>query len=521
MATAMTRPLGLALAIGAAMAAALVLALTLGTLGAVFHRAGGTGGFVPADWQALRFTVAQAGISALLSLMLAVPAARALARRRFRGRKLLITLLGAPFILPVIVAVMGILAVFGRSGLLNDGLALAGFQRISIFGFSGVVLAHVFFNLPLAIRLILHGWQDIPAERFRLAESLAFHRTDITRHLERPMLRSRAPGILVTVFLICLTSFAVALTLGGGPRATTVELAIYQAFRHDFDLGRAASLASLQFAICALAAFLGARFTWQSGIGTGLDQPIIRRDAESFVARAFDGAVLVLTSLFLLAPLTAILFAGLPQLTSLPLPVWQAALRSLAVAIAAMSATIALALPLALASAFRSSGRAADIIASLPLASSSLIIGTGLFLTFQPFLRPSDIALPVTVAVNTAMALPFAYRALAPAAREVEADYGRLAESLGLGGAARLKHLTLPRLARPLGFAAGLTAALSMGDLGVVILFADDRSATLPLQIYRLMGAYRMEDAAGAAALLLAMSLGLFWLFDRKGREDA
>ncbi len=51
-----------------------------------------------------------------------MPVARALARRRFRGRGLLVTLLGAPFILPVIVAVLGLIAIFGRNGALNGGL---------------------------------------------------------------------------------------------------------------------------------------------------------------------------------------------------------------------------------------------------------------------------------------------------------------------------------------------------------------------------------------------------------------
>ena len=72
------------------------------------------------------------------------------------------------------------------------------------------------------------------------------------------MLRELAPGAFLLVFLICLTSFAVALALGGGPRATTVELAIYQAFRFDFDMGRAAALALLQFALCLGAGVAGA-----------------------------------------------------------------------------------------------------------------------------------------------------------------------------------------------------------------------------------------------------------------------
>ena len=157
----------------------------------------------------------------------------------------------------------------------------------------------------------------------------------------------------------------------------------------------------------------------------------------------------------------------------------------------------------------------------LPLATSALVVGTGLFLILRPVASPGALALPVTALVNAVTALPFCLRALIPAARRVEADYARLADSLGMTGLARLRYLTLPRMRRPLGFAAGLTAALSMGDLGVITLFADPERATLPLQMYRLMSAYRLADAAGAALLLMGLSFGLFWIFDRGGRADA
>src|SRR5690606_11840395 len=123
--------------------------------------------------------------------------------------------------------------------------------------------------------------------------------------------------------------------------------------------------------------------------------------------------------------------------------------------------------------------------------------------------------------VNALLALPFAYRLLAPGARALQADYARLADSLGLQGVARLRLLTLPRLARPLGFGAGLTAALSMGDLGVIALFAGESQATLPLVIQRLSGAYRMDEAAAASLLLVTASLALFWILDRRGRHAA
>ena len=79
-------------------------------------------------------------------------------------------------------------------------------------------------------------------------------------------------------------------------------------------------------------------------------------------------------------------------------------------------------------------------------------------------------------------------------------------------------HVVYPRTRRALGFAAGIAAALSMGDLGVIALFADPTVETLPLLLYRLMGAYRMDQAAAVALVLVTLSLAIFWAFDRGGR---
>ena len=492
--------------------------LILGTLAVVGFAAGGLSGLGPWDWRALWFTIWQAALSATLSAAFAIPVARALARRRFPGRQALILLLGAPFLLPVIVAVMGLIAVFGRSGWLNEALALLGLPRQSVYGWHGVVLAHVFFNLPLATRLILQGWQAIPAERFRLAESLGFAPRDTARHLERPMLREVLPGIWLAVFLVCLTSFAVALTLGGGPRATTVELAIYQAFRVDLDMGRAATLALVQVALSLAAMALAAMVAVPAGFGTGLD---LRRDlsglAPGRAARLGDGLAIVLAAGFLILPMLAVILSGLPRIAALDPATWAATGRSLVMALS--SATLMLVMGLALALAATGRGRALiEGAGMLPIVASPLVLGTGLFLIFRGRVAPEDLALPVTVGVNAVMALPFGLRALIPAARAVEADYGRLSASLDLHGWARLRLLVLPRMAPALGFAGGLAAALALGDLGVIALFASERTATLPLRLYQLMGSYRMADAAAASVLLMALGFALFWAFDACGR---
>ena len=474
-------------------------------------------GLGPSDWAAVRFTVVQAALSAAFSVAFAVPVARALARRRFAGRRILIALLGAPFILPVIVAVLGLLAVFGRSGWISEALGWIGLPPLQIYGLHGVVLAHVFFNLPLATRLILQGWQEIPAERFRLAAQLGAGPRAMWQLLEWPMLRRIAPSVLAVIFAICLTSFAVALTLGGGPKATTIELAIYQAFRFDFDLGRAAMMSCIQIVLTGTAAFIALRTARGDGFGGGLDRPVQRWDAQSKSARVLDSGLIVLASGFLMMPLAAIVLAGLPGLAELPVTVFAAILNSVFVAGISTLVALALALPMAVAVALGRGGFV-EFSGLLGLAASPLVIGTGFFIVIYPFADPATLALPVTALVNALMALPFALRILVPRARQVIVRYGHLALILGMAGRPFLRHVLLPRMRPQIGFAAGLAAALSMGDLGVITLFANSERATLPLLVYRLMGAYQMQAAAAAALILLAMSMTLFWVLDRGGR---
>jgi thiamine transport system permease protein len=232
-----------------------------------------------------------------------------------------------------------------------------------------------------------------------------------------------------------------------------------------------------------------------------------------------DAAVIGAAAVFLLVPLGMVVARGLPGLSDLPPGLWAAAARSLLVALVSTALCLVAALALAGAIVQGRWPRMLEAAGMLPLAASSLVLGTGLFLILHPLVAPHRLALPVTALVNAALALPFALRLLLPALRDIEAAHGRLADALGLTGMARLRWLVVPRLRPVLGFAAGIVAALSMGDLGVIALFADQGDATLPLMVQRLMGAYRMEAAAAAALVLVGLSFGLFWCLDRGGRH--
>ncbi|WP_064511352.1 thiamine/thiamine pyrophosphate ABC transporter permease, partial [Type-E symbiont of Plautia stali] len=224
------------------------------------------------DWRALlsdsylhhvlAFSFEQALLSALLSVLPSILLARALYRRRFPGRNLLLRLCALTLVLPVLVAVFGLLSVYGRSGWLAHLCSLPGIDyTFSPYGLQGILLAHVFFNLPLATRMLLQALESIPGEQRQLAAQLGLRGWNLFRLVEWPWLRRQILPTAALIFMLCFASFATVLALGGGPRATTLELAIYQALSFDYDPSRAALLALLQLGCCLLLVLLSQRFS--------------------------------------------------------------------------------------------------------------------------------------------------------------------------------------------------------------------------------------------------------------------
>ena len=245
-----------------------------------------------------------------------------------------------------------------------------------------------------------------------------------------------------------------------------------------------------------------------------------RWDVKGGSLCVLDGFFIAMASGFLILPILAIVLSGVQGLSKVPAVVWGTAWTSLWVAL--LSVVVLLGLSLSMAGWIAASKRTSvEAIGLLGLAVSPLMIGTGWFILIHPFADPTDWALLVTIVVNALMALPFALRILVPSLRETVQTYGRLSGSIGLSGLSFWLWVLLPRSRQQIGFAAGLTGALSVGDLGVIALFADPDRATLPLQMYRLMGNYRTDAAAGAALILLVLAFGLFWIMDHWGRRNA
>ena len=88
----------------------LLIFLTFGTLAVVLFYSHNDFKLTSSDFKVIKFTIYQAVISALISSIMGMFLARSLMRQSFWGKSILITILGAPFILPTIVAILGIIS---------------------------------------------------------------------------------------------------------------------------------------------------------------------------------------------------------------------------------------------------------------------------------------------------------------------------------------------------------------------------------------------------------------------------
>ncbi len=486
---------------------------------------GGRSLFTPRVWRLFWISSVQAGLSTVISLLAGILLAWCLHHQaNFRGRALLIGLLSTAMVLPTLIVVLGLVTVFGRSGWLSQIWALAsgvGFNS-GIYGLGGILLAHSYLNAPFVARNLLIRLDAIPIEQQKLAASLDLLPLTRFRLLEWPAMANNVFGLGVTVFLLCFTSFAIVLTLGGSPSFNTLEVAIYEAVRLDFDLAYAAKLALLQLLVCGSLIWFASRYQiaatavatarpWTTSNALGIYQQLI---------------IAVFGVLFLL-PLLAIVIDGVsPDLLRIfQQPSFQRALAT-SLLIASLSALITLLLAWSLeearvtltAASRRSNLTSAALIdhllsfaAMMFLAVPALVLGLGLFLLAR--LLTDDLLAVGPVAVllaNVLLALPFAMTILMPGARNAAARYDRLAQSIGLSGFTRWRLIEWPVMRAELGLAAALAFCFSFGDLGVIALFGNQDFITLPWLLYQKFGSYRTDEAAAIALVMLVLTLVVF-----------
>ena len=473
------------------------------------------------------FSFGQALLSTVLSIFFGLLLARALFYQPFSGKKWLLKLMSLTFVLPVLVAIFGLIGIYGSSGWLAWFANLLGMPwQGHIYGLSGILIAHLFFNIPLAAQLFLQSLQSIPYQQRQLAAQLNLQGWQFVKLVEWPIFRQQCFPTFSLIFMLCFTSFTVVLTLGGGPQYTTLETAIYQAILFEFDLPKAALFAMLQFVFCLVLFSLTSRFSPSNQNSLSNSNPWFEKPKSA--VKIFHVFVLLIFIFFLFSPVLNILISALnsPSLLSVwhNSQLWRAFGYSLS--IAPLSALLALIMAIALLLLSRRLEwlhyqkiaqfiiNAGMVILAIPI----LVLAMGLFLLLQDRDFSNIDLFIIVVFCNALSAMPFVIRILSAPFHNNMRYYENLCNSLGIVGWKRFSLIEWQTLRVPLRYAFALALALSLGDFTAIALFGNQEFTSLPHLLYQQLGNYRNQDAAVTAGILLLLC-GILFAFIHTHRD--
>ncbi len=472
----------------------------------------------------IKFSLYQAFLSTFLSILFAILLSLALYRRNFWAKKYLLRLFSMTFVMPVLIAVFGIVAIYGNSGLINSFFEKNIFN---IYGLNGILLAHLFFNIPLASKIMYETLSMIDEQQHKISTQLGLSPLRKFLYLELPVIRQQIPHLASFIFMLCFTSFAIVLALGGA-KATTLEVAIYQAIKYDFDFNLAGILSILQISICVLLSFFVHRFS-KVIVNKSFYDKNNAIFIDSKVLKVLDFIIIFLSILLIVPPLLSIVYEGFnssffDSLTKIYL--YKALKNSLLIALCSSFLAMLFGLCIILASRefkIEESYKKANILellGTIILLVPSVVLSTGLFILINKYFDVFSYAFYLVVLINSFMALPFVVRSLSQAFFSVEQEYKNLCSSLGILGINKLRLVEFKALKKPLANAMALSFILSFGDLSAIALFGSSEFKTLPLLLYEQMGSYQMNEAAISALILLIVSIGIYSLIENIFSKD-
>jgi thiamine transport system permease protein len=494
----------------------------------------------------LGFTLWQAALSTVLTLIVGLPGAFLLARFEFRGKALLRALTGVPFVMPTLVVAAGFNALLGPKGWVNIALmTLLDLPEPPIHfinTLSAIILAHVFYNTTIVLRMVGDFWSHLDPRLGQAARVLGADGWGTLRRITIPLLMPAITAAALLVFIFDFTSFGVVLVLGG-PRFATLEVEIYYQTISLFNLPLAAVLSMLQLG-CTLS--LTVIYTQ---LAAGLSKPLALRASQytqrplhNWRSRLLAMVIIVLLLGLLISPLLALVARSVTHLGAvyprestltqgLTLDFYRELMvnrkeslfyapPSTAIGIsfgyALITVVMSLILGMPAAWALSKNGdptlnRVLDPLLMLPLGTSAVTLGLGFIiaLAHPPLdLRASPLLVPIA---HTLVAFPFVVRSLTPALKSIQPQIRQAAAMLGASPVQVLRFVDLPIVGRALLVAATFAFTISLGEFGATALIYRPEYPTVPVMIYRFLsrpGALNYGQALALSTILMLAAIG-------------
>lgn len=458
-------------------------------------------------WRVL-WSLAQAGLTCVLAFALGLPLAWVLARFEFAARTLVLRLLMLPFVVPTLVAALGVLALWGPQGVLSGwlGVNLQDTPWLLLYG-------NLFFNLCLVVRAGVDALGQVNARQVAAARSLGATPWRAFWRVEWPSIAPWLMSSLCLVFLYCFAGFGLALVLGG-QRYATVEVEIYTLVAHELQLGQASVLALWMLLLTGAVALIYAVLEKRLGAPSRVE-PVERHRPQGLAQwLSVLGALGVLFVICAL-PILAIVWRALEAGWVTWVAVWDAEVgaalwNTLRFSALALAVATLLGVLHALAAQRSVLWRAA---AFLPFVVSPVTVAFGLLLLYPGWTA----SLPLLLAAYAVLAYPFVAKSLSAGLDSLPPHLLHAARTLGASPQRAFWRVTLPLLRPALRRGMAFAAATALGEFAVTLFLSRPEWTTLTTLIYQRLGhpgASRLDEAFVLACVLMLLALLAFVLIE-------
>ena len=193
-------------------------------------------------WQITGFTLGVAALSTLVILPFGVALAWLLARREWRGKTLVETLVALPLVMPPVATGLILLKLFGRRGPLGSWLENTFGWEI-VFTWRGVVIATAVMSFPLLVRTARVAFEGVNPRLEQVARTLGAGPWRVFLRVTLPLARRGLLAGVLLAFARALGEFGATIMIAGYIPGETATLAL--SIYHLVQLGQDAEALGL------------------------------------------------------------------------------------------------------------------------------------------------------------------------------------------------------------------------------------------------------------------------------------
>jgi thiamine transport system permease protein len=456
-------------------------------------------------------------VSAFLVLVLAFPGAFLISRYEFPGKGMIMAATTVPFIIPTMVLAVGMISLFSSNGNINqiidsvNGSTFLDLPHVDMMGKrSLIILAHIFFNFPIALRILAARFNDMDERMIIASRSLGASRLRTFFRIILPQMRYSIISSLSLVFTFCFLSFGIVLLLGGLNHTMEVEIRTLFTGLSDEKISLSGALILVETLIVLATTMV---YVWSNSKEKGRTELTYFKGRKTKSKFRISTAILVifyiiLVVIIIFSPLIVIIlgsvFTGDPfssELTSR----WFERIISLekdpgmtvspldsirnSILIGVLTMLISVPISFLTAKAMILKGgkgkKIIDMLLLFPLGASAVGLGYGLVTVFSsgPFKMTGTWYL--IVAVHIILSYPIGARTIYNSLKAVPNELKFASRSLGASPLETFIRVELPLIMPGLLIAAVFSFAVSMGEFGATMMISSEELLTMPVFLYR------------------------------------